>query len=142
MLFKDDTDKPPTSKEEAHARRVRPPPEKYDPDKLSHWSITMTVAWIIWGDIDAVRNEWDDYRERVCRLEIRGGPHRAAQRSHDNEVHWTENWHLPNWHPDFQKKLQEEFQKGSWHFRMETLWMEGTTLQGAFGEPTAASRDR
>ena len=66
MLFKDDTDKPPTSKDEAAARRVRPPPEKYDPDKLSHWSITMTVAWIIWGEIDAVRNEWDDYRNECA----------------------------------------------------------------------------
>ena len=60
MLLKNDV--PPTSKEEADARRMRPPPEKYDPDNLSHWSITMTVAWIIWGEIDAVRNEWDVYR--------------------------------------------------------------------------------
>jgi hypothetical protein len=60
MPFKDDI--PPTSKEEADARRVRPPPGKYDPDNLSHWSITMMVAWIIWREIDAVRNEWDSYR--------------------------------------------------------------------------------
>ena len=76
MLFKNDI--PPTSKEEAVARRVRPPPEKYDPDKLSHWSITMTVAWIIWGEIDAVRNEWDDYRNELCRLGIRERPHCAC----------------------------------------------------------------
>ena len=69
MLFKDD--KPPTSKEEADARRVRPPPEKYDPDKLSHWSITMTLAWIIWREIDAVRNEWDDYRNECADWRIR-----------------------------------------------------------------------
>jgi hypothetical protein len=34
MLFKDA--KPPTSKDDAQAKRVRPPPEKYDPDKRSH----------------------------------------------------------------------------------------------------------
>jgi hypothetical protein len=67
MSFKDDNDKPPTSKDEADARRVRPPPEKYDPDTRSHWSITMTVAWIIRRDIDAVRNERDDYRNECAR---------------------------------------------------------------------------
>ena len=69
MLLKDDV--PPTSREEADARRMRPPPERFDPDNLSHWSITMTVAWIIWREIDAVRNEWDDLSERLCRLGIR-----------------------------------------------------------------------
>ena len=38
MVSKDE--KPPTSKEEAYAKRKRPPPEKYDPDNTSHWSIT------------------------------------------------------------------------------------------------------
>ena len=65
MSFKDD-DKPPTSKEEAAARRMRPPLEKYDPDKRSDWSITMTLAWIIWRDLDAVRNELDSYREKCA----------------------------------------------------------------------------
>ena len=69
MVSKDDNDKPPTSKEEAWARRVRPPPEKYDPDKLSHWSITETVAWIIWTAISTrFATSGIDYRERVCRL--------------------------------------------------------------------------
>jgi hypothetical protein len=66
MSFKDDNDKPPTSKDEAGARRVRPPPERHDPDNRSHWSITMTVAWIIWRDLDAVRNECDSYREKCA----------------------------------------------------------------------------
>jgi hypothetical protein len=61
-MFEDDTNKPPTSKEEADDARPRPPPEKYDPDNRSHWSITETLAWIIWRDLDAVRNELDDYR--------------------------------------------------------------------------------
>ena len=64
MLFKDA--KPPTSKDDAQAKRVRPPPEKYDPDKHSHWSITMTLAWIIWRDLDAVRNQCDSYREKCA----------------------------------------------------------------------------
>ena len=50
----------------AAARCVRPPPEKHDPDKRSRWSITGTVAWIIWRDLDAVRNECDDYREKCA----------------------------------------------------------------------------
>ena len=62
-----------------HERRKRPPPEKYDPDKRSHWSITVTLAWIIWREIDAVRNEWDGYRERVCRLAIRDRRHRPRK---------------------------------------------------------------
>ena len=66
MVFKEEDDKPPTSKEEAHARRKRPPPEKYDPDKTSHWSITMTLAWIIRRDLDAVRNQCDSYREKCA----------------------------------------------------------------------------
>ena len=78
MSFKDDK-KPPTSKEEADARRVRPPPEKYDPDKLSHWSITMTVAWIIWREIDAVRNECDDYRNECADWLFVGDPSARAQ---------------------------------------------------------------
>jgi hypothetical protein len=52
----------PENPREAAAKYIRPPPELYDPDSISHWSITMMVAWIIWGEIDAVRNEWDDYR--------------------------------------------------------------------------------
>ena len=57
-----DEDRPPHSRGEARARRVRPPEGFHDPDQLSHWSVPMTVAWIIWGDLDAVREQWDDYR--------------------------------------------------------------------------------
>ena len=59
MLAKSDNDKPPASKEEARARRTRPPAEKYNPDKLRHWPIIMAVAWIVRRDLDAVRDEWD-----------------------------------------------------------------------------------
>ena len=57
---------------------MRPPPEKYDPDKRSHWSITMTLAWIIWREIDAVRNEWDDYRNECADWIFRRPPLRVA----------------------------------------------------------------
>jgi hypothetical protein len=76
-LFENDI--PPTSREEAYARRVRPPPERYDPDNLSHWSITMTVAWIIWGEIDAVRNEWDIYRDGCADWVFESDPVARAQ---------------------------------------------------------------
>ena len=58
---------------------MRPPPEKYDPDNLSHWSITMTVAWIIWGEIDAVRNEWDIYRNECADWVFESDPRARAQ---------------------------------------------------------------
>ena len=111
MSFKDDI--PPTSKEEADARRVRPPPEKYDPDKLSHWSITMTLAWIIWGEIDEVRNEWDIYRNE-CADWLFGSDPRARARAEriaiDNITGQTSD-------PDLKKGLKKNLKKGSWHFR-------------------------
>lgn len=64
MLFEDEV--PPISGEEARARRVRPVEERYDPDKLSHWSITMTIAWIVWGDLGYVRQQWNDFREECA----------------------------------------------------------------------------
>jgi hypothetical protein len=61
-----DDGNPPKSREEAHARRKRPALERFNPEKLSHWSITMVVAWIAWRDIDAVREEWDEYRSECA----------------------------------------------------------------------------
>src|SRR5258705_3151597 len=103
MLFKDDIDKPPTSKEEADARRVRPPPERYDPDSLSHWSITMMVAWIIWGEIDAVRNEWDDYRNGCADWVFENDPIARAQIGQIGPQKGS--WHLPQWPPSGWNRL-------------------------------------
>jgi len=64
MLFEDEL--PPTSREEAHARRIRPAEERFDPDTLSHWSITMTIAWIVWGDLSQVRKQWDVFRQECA----------------------------------------------------------------------------
>ena len=111
MLFKDE--KPPTSKKKAHAKRMRPPPERYGPDKLSHWSITMTLAWIIWGEIDEVRNEWDIYRNE-CADWLFGSDPRARARAEriaiDNITGQTSD-------PDLKKGLKKNLKKGSWHFR-------------------------
>ena len=122
MLFKDD--KPPTSKEEAAARRVRPPPEKYDPDKLSHWSITMTLAWIIWRDIDAVRNECDDYRKKCADWRFKSDASARAKVA-GIAMKYISTGKLAPCDPDLQKKLQKklpkklrkDLQKGSWHLR-------------------------
>ena len=123
----EDTEKPPTSKEEADARRVRPPPEKYDPDKLPDWSITMTVAWIIWREIDAVRNECDDYREKCSDWNEPCPPPASRQRPLRNSG---------------QKKLQKELKECAMGpSAMGILWMEGITFKGESGEP-ATSRDR
>jgi hypothetical protein len=97
---KEEDDKPPTSKEEAYARRKRPPPEKYDPDSYSYWSITMMVAWIIWREIDAVRNEWDDYREKCA--DWRHVPDATARAKLvipdlQKDLRKESPWHLHSW---------------------------------------------
>lgn len=61
-----ENDRPPTSRDQARARKIRPPEGFHDPDQLSHWSVPMTVAWIIWGDLDAVREQWDRYRSECA----------------------------------------------------------------------------
>lgn len=52
----------PESSDEAKRRGTRPPEGSFNPEELSHWSITMTIAWIAWRDVSIVREEWDDYR--------------------------------------------------------------------------------
>jgi hypothetical protein len=116
MLFKDA--KPPTSKDDAQARRARPPPEKYDPDKRSHWSITMTLAWILWGEIDAVRDEWDDYRNECADWRFEGNASARAKVAGIAMKHISDGKlaRLPGKLARLPKKLSKEFQKGSWNF--------------------------
>jgi hypothetical protein len=111
-------DKPPKSKDEAQARRVRPPPDRYDPDKLSHWSITMTLAWIIWREIDAVRNEWDDYRNECADWRFEGKASARAKVAGIAMKHISTGklTRLPGKLARLPKKLRKDFQKGSWHF--------------------------
>jgi hypothetical protein len=106
MSFKDD-DKPPTSKDEALASSRRPPLEKYNPDKLPRWSITMTAAWIIWRDLDAVRIEWDDYREKCADWKFEKTlVERLAEKIASND-----RTGLARRYPDVQKKLQEKLKE-------------------------------
>jgi hypothetical protein len=116
MLFKDA--KPPTSKDDAQAKRVRPPPEKYDPDKHSHWSITMTLAWKLWGEIDAVRNEWDDYRNECADWRFEGKASARAKVAGVAMKHISSGKlaRLPGKLARLPKKLRKDFQKGSWNF--------------------------
>jgi hypothetical protein len=72
MTFEDEN--PPKSYEEALERRKRPALKRFDPEKLSHWSITMAVAWIAWRNIDVVREEWDDYRSECADWGFFGDP--------------------------------------------------------------------
>ncbi len=54
------------SKNELPAMRYYPPIEEFDPHELSHWSLPMCVAWLLWRTDEKVRLYWDDYRLR-CR---------------------------------------------------------------------------
>jgi hypothetical protein len=117
-MFEDE--KSPTSKEEAAARRMRPPPEKYDPDKRSRWSITMTAAWIIWRDLDAVRNECDDYREECTDWRFK----RTLAERLAEKIAINERTGLARSNPALQKKLEEKLEElekldkePSWHPR-------------------------
>ncbi|MGY3531441.1 hypothetical protein [Bradyrhizobium sp. USDA 4452] len=76
-MFENDT--PPNSREEAWARRIRPVEERYDPDKLSHWSITMTIAWIVWGDLGRVREQWNTFREECADWTFHSNPAALAE---------------------------------------------------------------
>lgn len=127
MLFKDD-DKPPTSKEEAVERRVRPPPEKYDPDTRSHWSITMTSAWIIWGEIDAVRNEWDDYRNGCADwIFVPDASARAKLVIPDlqKDLQKESPWHFHQWKPSGWKGLCSRARSKSLppQVAIDSLWL-------------------
>jgi hypothetical protein len=112
----------PKSPTEARARRVRPPPEKYDPDNTSHWSITKTLAWIIRRDLDAVRSQCDSYREKCA--DWRYVPDATARAKVAGVAMMNiSTGKIAPFDPDLQKKLQKklpkklrkDFQKGSWH---------------------------
>ncbi|MCP4183441.1 MAG: hypothetical protein GY761_08995 [Hyphomicrobiales bacterium] len=40
---------------------------RFDPMLEIAWSLPMTIAWIVWRDIDEVRNQWNEYRSRKNR---------------------------------------------------------------------------
>jgi hypothetical protein len=72
----------------------------------------MTLAWIIWREIDAVRNEWDDYRNECADWLFGSDPHaraRAEKIAIDNITGQTSD-------TDLKKGLKKNLEKGSWHF--------------------------
>lgn len=107
MLFEDEA--PPTSGEEARARRVRPVEERYDPDKLSHWSITMTIAWIVWGDLGCVRQQWNDFREECADWTFYTDPAALAEVGR-LALRNLENGEVAPNDPDLDRRLK----KGEW----------------------------
>lgn len=123
-----ENDNPPTSKEEAAARPVRPPPEKYDPDTISRWSITMMVAWIIWREIDAVRNEWDGYRDK-CADWVWVPATRAKLVIPDlqDDLKKESPWHLHQWKPSGWNGLRRRARSGNIppQVAIDTLWLAG-----------------
>jgi hypothetical protein len=44
--------------------QTRPDASVFDPTTVSHWTLGMALAWIIWRTPDAVREHWDDYRAK------------------------------------------------------------------------------
>ena len=127
MSFKDDNDKPPTSKDGAHARRVRPPPGKYDPDNLSHWSITMVVAWIIWREIDAVRNEWDSYRSDCADWLFFRSDSTARKKVAGDPDPQNGSWDFRQWKPSGWNGLRSRARSGNIppQVAIDSLWRSG-----------------
>jgi hypothetical protein len=76
----------------------------------------MMPAWIIRRDIDAVRNEWDDYRNECADWLFEKNP-RARALADRIAIDNITGQIVPN-DPDSQKKIQEILQEeGSWHLR-------------------------
>jgi hypothetical protein len=40
----------------------KPDPADFDPERLAHWTLPMTVAWIAYRKVDAIRGAWAEYR--------------------------------------------------------------------------------
>jgi hypothetical protein len=55
----------------------------------------MTVAWIIWHDLDAVRNEYDDYREKCVEWVFENDPIAPTQIGQIGPQNG--HWHLHHW---------------------------------------------
>ena len=41
-----------------------PSKDEFDPTKFSRWTLAMSVAWIVWRDLDWVREAIDEYRTK------------------------------------------------------------------------------
>jgi len=121
----------------------RPPEGAFDPDTLSHWSITMALAWIIWGDIRAVREEWDDYRSqcaewrffpdlKVDASELEGAIRNATLNEpapSDPEIfdpgRSSGSWKLSGWGPSGWLGIEFKARRDEvpWERMIEVLWL-------------------
>jgi hypothetical protein len=63
----------------------------------------MIVAWIIWRDIHAVRNEWDDYRDGCADWVFKNDPIAHAQIGQMGPQKGS--WHLHQWPPSGWNRL-------------------------------------
>ena len=82
---------------------VRPDPADFDPMRLLRWTTPMAAAWIGTRDINAVREQWNDWREKFCfpRKDWDGGWYEAKRRpasllrvSHPNPADPEGDWLL------------------------------------------------
>ncbi|WP_420335452.1 hypothetical protein [Roseibium sp.] len=48
-----------------------PKPHEFDPAKKPAWSLLMMFAWVMWRQMDSVRQFWREYRENTYRLHYR-----------------------------------------------------------------------
>lgn len=48
-----------------------PDPATFDPMQETHWSVVMTLAWIVWRAPEPVREVWDAYRAETVRWLLR-----------------------------------------------------------------------
>lgn len=144
---------------------VRPPEGAFDPDKLSHWSITMTMAWIMWGDLGAVREEWDDYRSQCAEWRFFSDVSLDAQELEDSirnatldepapndpEVSvrgkWSGTWKFAAWAPSGWLGVEFKARRDDipWERMIDTLWLaagEGRLVATALECPLGAADGR
>jgi hypothetical protein len=74
----------------------------------------MTLAFILWGEIDAVRNEWDDYRNECADWRFEGKASARAKVAGVAMKHISSGKlaRLPGKLARLPKKLRKDFQKG------------------------------
>ena len=68
----------------------KPDPESHNPLNASRWTLCMTVSWIVWRNVDAVRDAMNDYRSE-CREWRHFHRRLPAARDHEGVDVWGEN---------------------------------------------------
>jgi hypothetical protein len=83
----------------------------------------MMVAWIIWGEIDAVRSEWNDYRNHCADWVFENDPIARTQIGQIGPQKGS--WHLHQWKPSGWNGLylRASWQKISTQVAINSLWL-------------------